>query len=76
MTIRKKIDKSDFDKVISKAGHVSSDNQKTSHEWTAISLRITKQIISDIDKMVDERVGLSRTAWILEAIQEKLKRNE
>jgi len=33
-------------------------------------------MLEEIDKALQETVGISRTGWILQAIQEKLKRQE
>lgn len=69
MTIKKKLEK-----VISNGASVVNDNN-ASKEWTTLSLRITKDTLNNVDQKVEKRLALSRTAWILEAIQEKL-RNE
>jgi hypothetical protein len=45
-------------------------------EWTFISLRITDKILEDINSMLKTRVGIPRNGWILEAIQEKIKKSE
>ena len=70
MTVKKK--KYTPDEIINRGGEVRSDKKK--REWTAICLRIPKDMVEDIDTNVDERPGMTRTAWILEAIHEKLKR--
>lgn len=61
--------KKDEDAFINKGGKAKSDNA----EWTMVSLRITKNLLKDLDSMRCNRLGMSRNAWILEAIQEKLK---
>lgn len=43
-------------------------------EWIKINLRIKKDAVTQIDKFVSSRMGVTRTGWILEAIQEKLKK--
>lgn len=66
MTVRNKIEK-----IIDKGGSVGSDKET---EWTTLSLRITKQMVRDLDLIVKERPGMTRTALILEAINEKIKK--
>lgn len=68
MVIKKKIEQ-----VIEKGGHVRAD-QKRSNEWTNFTLRIKLDMLEDIDEALEETVGISKTGWILQAIQEKLKR--
>lgn len=40
-----------------------------------VSLKIREDLFERMDRAVEERIGLTRNAWILEAIQEKLKRD-
>ncbi len=44
--------------------------------WLHFTLRIRKDLLEDIEKVLEKRIGISKTAWILEAIQEKLKTEE
>lgn len=46
---------------------------KKKKTWTTLSLRIPSEMLSEVDKKVEARIGMNRTAWILEAIQEKLR---
>lgn len=64
--------KSNLEKVIEKGGHVSADKEHKK-EWKLFQLRLRNDIEESIDKLLSERVGMSKTAWILEAIQEKIK---
>lgn len=74
MTISKRKRENDLDKVISSGGHVAADHQQKKESWTSIQLRISNDMIEEIASILKEkRVGLSRNAWILEAIQEKLR---
>ncbi len=75
MVISKRIKLQELDKVIAQGGHVSAD-QKKDGGWISIQLRLSADMIESIGSSLKERVGLSRNAWILEAIQEKLKREE
>lgn len=68
MNLKKKIEQ-----VIEKGGHVKAD-QKRINEWTNFTLRIKLDMLQDIDEALEETVGISKTGWILQAIQEKLKR--
>lgn len=79
MTIREKIDKpaldleKNRDVIILKGGKVSADELHKKKEWTNFCLRIRMDLFHEIDEFLEKRVGLSKTAWILEAIQEKIK---
>lgn len=42
-------------------------------KWAYVNLRISREMLKDVDKAVLERVGIRRTGWVLEAIQEKLR---
>lgn len=72
MVISKRIKTQELDKVISQGGHVSADQKKGG--WISIQLRLSNDMIESIGSSLKDRIGLSRNAWILEAIQEKLKR--
>jgi len=43
-------------------------------KWKFINIRLPQDMISEIDEIISLRIGISRTAWILEAIQEKIKK--
>ena len=79
MPIREKIEKPKIDmnklreKVISRGGHVTADMEENKKKWMNFCLRIKVEMLDQIDKIVEERAGISKTGWILEAIQEKLK---
>lgn len=55
-------------------GLVASDINDKKEEWTKIVLRIKSEALSQIDEIVDNKMGLTRTGWILQAIEEKLDR--
>ena len=55
----------DVDALISKGAPVKADKD----ENTYINLRIPTDMLKEIDLKVRGRRGLSRTGWILEAIQ-------
>lgn len=88
MTIRKRIEKTPTqdieearEEIILKGGKVAADSEeetlatKRKAQWTNLCLRITSNMVNHIDLLLEDRIGISRTAWILEAIQEKLKRD-
>ena len=49
-------------------------SQKAKEEWTRVLLRIRSNILEEIDRLVLDRMGMTRTGWMLEAIQEKLRK--
>jgi len=81
MSVRKKLEKPkieevDVDALIEKGAKVKEDQVAESKKWTYMNLRITVEMMGDVDEAVEERVGITRTGWILEAIHEKLKREQ
>lgn len=73
MVLKKKIE---MDKFIDKGGHVGADLPTDKNEWTNFTLRIKQDMLKEIDEALQKTVGISKTGWILQAIQEKLKRTE
>lgn len=65
--IRKKL----TSEVIDKGARVKADNVKG---WSNFNLRIRDDMVTGIEEDLENRIGLTKTGWILEAIQEKLKR--
>ena len=60
--------------VIEKGAYVASDKIKKNENWEYIQLRVSCEMLENIKNiLLTERKGMSRNAWILEAIQEKLK---
>ncbi len=81
MAVRKRLDTprlehADIDALIDKGAKVKEDNIAEKKKWTYISLRIPLSMIEDIDDSVEDKVGITRTGWILQALQEKLQREE
>ena len=64
------IHRKDIDKVINAGAKVKADNKG----WSIFNLRIRDDMVAGIEEDLGNRAGLTKTAWILEAIQEKLKR--
>ncbi len=71
------INKKKASMVISQGGFVASDNKKSLKKfWKVICLRMPDNLFADVDNMVKERAGMTRVGWILEAIQEKVKKEK
>lgn len=65
----------DVEELIDRGARVKADNKvKNNPKWTHLNLRIPTTLLDGVDEAMNERVGISRTGWILEAIQEKLRR--
>lgn len=60
---------------INKGAPVKADIQVTD-ECILISLRMPRSFLNEIDNILKNRIGLSRNALILEALQEKIKRSK
>jgi predicted HicB family RNase H-like nuclease len=70
MVVKKKKDfEFNREKFISKGGQGPKDPK----EATMICLRIPNELLEEINLTMEKRVGLSRNAWILEAIQSNMK---
>lgn len=77
MVIKKKIEKNLEQQraaVIEKGGHVGADQIINENAKQSIVLRIPQPLLNDVDEKVKKRYGITRTGWILEAIQEKLEK--
>lgn len=77
MTVKKKIEKNtasiDPLNYINQGSEVRSDvEQKSARK--GLCIYIPKDFLSKIDKTLKKRIGISRNAWILEALQEKMER--
>lgn len=72
---KKEPNEKEIEKYLEKGGLVPSDIEKK-EKWTRMLLRIRTDALIDIDKLISNRMGITRTSWILEAIQEKIKREE
>ena len=79
MSVRKKFEhpkseEIDVDALIEKGAKVKEDRVQESKKWTYMNLRISVEMMNQVDEAVSERVGITRTGWILEAIHEKIKK--
>lgn len=79
MSVKKPLEKQqvwkniNVEELISKGAKVVADNH-TKKESTFINLRIPVSMLNEIDEALSKTVGISRTGWILQAIQDKLKK--
>lgn len=68
-----------IDELLSKGAPVKEDMSqfnKEENKWTHINFRVPTQMLKKVDDALKERVGISRNGWLLEAIDEKLKRKD
>lgn len=72
--LMKKKETTSAEEFINRGGEVASDKLESKNEWSNYTLRIRKDLSAQIDEALEQRVGLSKAAWILEAIQEKLRK--
>lgn len=71
------IEKKKREEFIRGAGMVASDAvQKPKARWTKVCLRIKVEALEKIDAEVSQKLGGTRTSWILEAIEKKLISDE
>ena len=76
MTIRDSFEKPkvDIEALISKGLQITEEDKSPFDKTRKhIRLGIPVDLLNQIDERVKNRVGISRTGWILEAIDEKLK---
>ena len=77
MVVKKKFEKKDVpvdaQEYISKGGKVQADMEENQEQWITISLRVPCKMLDAMRLRIQERAALTRTAWILEAIDQKLK---
>lgn len=67
------VKKANLNDLISEGAPVISDGEKSKAKRIPINIGIPEQMLVDIDRLIDrESTGISRTAWILDAMREKL----
>ena len=64
----------DIAKLIDKGGAEKENQEKESKKHTHLRLRIPISMVEEIDNIVEENFGLTRTGWILQTLQKELKR--
>jgi hypothetical protein len=82
--INKKKSEEDINEIISMGAPVKEDLKKEEikeevkkeekkEKWKLIPVRMPEKLVKELDDKIEKRIGLSRNAWILEAIQKNLK---
>jgi len=77
MAVRRQLQKEkvNIEALIDRGAPVKGEmNHHQDKKWKFINIRIPEEMIEEIDSAISLRVGISRTAWILESIQEKLRK--
>lgn len=62
-----------IEEVIERGGKVKTD-LKDGHSYKLLTQKVRKDMLEQVDAAINDRPGMNRSAWIQEAIQEKLKR--
>jgi hypothetical protein len=73
MVFRPKIDNAKVEKIITKGAPVKEDLAQDDDGFTAIKLRIPKGMYAELGEMAKDKVGISKTGLILQAINYQLK---
>ena len=82
MVITKKIEKDEKKleeeraRIIEKGGAVTKDVAKKEGKRKTVILRMSEEFLEKVDKAVAQREGVNRMAWLLQAAQEKLERDD
>lgn len=76
MPVEKKdpLSKSDIEKLIDKGAAVKGDSKNENKKWANINLRIRKEMLNEIDEILSNQFGFTRTSWIVQALQKEIKR--
>lgn len=73
-------DEATVQRLISKGGSVATPAmpERREPETSPVLIRIPKDMLAEIDAAVQRRrpVRIARTAWIIETLQERLKREQ
>lgn len=72
MAVRKPVKKINVDALIEKGARVKNDTVLKKSVY--LNLRIPYHLLQQLDQAVEARIGINRTGFILEAIQQKLER--
>ncbi len=73
MSVRKPISRPSIEHLVSKGASVKEDTISEKKYRVHINLAIPPKLLEEVDYILKDRVGISRTGWILEAMQEKVK---
>ncbi len=71
---QEKITNKHLEKLINKGAALKSENDEK--KWKFINLRIQDEMLVEIDEVLKNEVGLSRTGWILRVIHKELKSHD
>ncbi len=76
---QKQLTASEIIDLINKGGAEKTTQQDTilldEPKWVHINLRMLEKQLQDISILLKKRAGMNRTQWIVEAINEKIKRD-
>lgn len=61
-------------RLIKQGAPVLGENPGSKNEWHNFTLRIKNEMLKKIEDALENLAGMSKTGFILQAIQEKLKR--
>lgn len=74
MVVKKKLElHKEREEFIARGGHVIADIIPKEKNWMLFSLRIKCSMLEHIERLLEDRPGMTKTGWILEAVQEKIK---
>jgi hypothetical protein len=77
---RPQISDEEIEKIINKGGSTGGEPKapvkKKKKGTSYVQLRLPADLLDSIDEIREGRVGMSRHAWILEAIQEKILKDK
>ncbi len=71
---KKQADETVVQKLINKGGSVAANQPEDEQQFSSVLLRLPVDMLADIDASVKRRrpVRISRQAWIIEALHERL----
>ena len=65
----------DIDAVINRGGTSSASQEENQEKERIFNLRVPESLVAKVDTLRKRRTGkISRNTWILEAIEDKIKR--
>ena len=65
----------DIDAVINRGGTSSTSQEENQEKERIFNLRVPESLVAKVDTLRKRRTGkISRNTWILEAIEDKIKR--
>lgn len=74
MVISKKVSEKEIQKFIDKGGSVKQDKEK--EESFVMTLKMPMWMKDQIQNLIREKAGYSRTSWILRTLEKQLKIEE